>query len=162
MPPAAFTAPTVEAAATVVVAFASVVGFIFAGVQLRGSRAVAEAQFLFDLDRRLREYNDLHLKVVDAKWNPGTASNDEFDLARYLGVFERIEFLIDTGVMDTETVHRLYGYRVRTLVANNCARGWVENKPDSWTNFIKLWRRLDGWSWRKRGAALCKDHAPPP
>jgi hypothetical protein len=62
----------------------------------------------------------------------------------YMGVFERIQLLIDEKILDLDTVDRLYSYRILNIVSNE--RIWKEKlveKEQFWPDFTRLWHSLE-------------------
>ena len=63
----------------------------------------------------------------------------------YMGLFERIYIFVEKGIIDDiDIINRLYGYRVRNIVANNIIRKEkLVKEADSWTDFIELAKLLN-------------------
>jgi hypothetical protein len=135
-------------------------GLLFVWQQIRSARQVARSQFLLDLDRRLRDHGVVAFDVRSAAWKPKDEA-EGFDLARYMGLIERIAILVDDGILDLSTTRKLYGWRMRWLIANECVRQDLDDRPDGWRTFIDLWRKLDEQCRREIGEALCPGHPAP-
>jgi hypothetical protein len=135
-------------------------GLWFVREQIRGARQVARGQFLLDLDRDLRKYYDVQLNLMEASWEPRDAG-EGFQLARYMALFERVGLLVGDGIIDLPTVDRFYGWRIKWLIENHCARKDLENRPAGWEGFIALWRELDELP-RDGGGCLCQGYFAPP
>jgi len=70
-------------------------------------------------------------------------SGFDFDtLFTYLGLFERIKLLIDSGTLKLDEVDRLYGYRVQNIVKNDYLFNLVKEKPETWQDFIQFCKQL--------------------
>lgn len=129
-------------------AIAAVVGLIYIGLQVRAAHKTSKGQFLLSLDDKVRQYDDVHRKLLNESWYPSNKVNmskgepDKINLHSYLGLFERIKILIDDKSISLQEVRRLYGYRVQVIVFNRGAYEELETYPDFWIDFIKLCRSL--------------------
>jgi len=143
--------------ATAVAAVAAVVALIYARgqineaqKQLRHSRAIAHGDFLLRLDEAFQRHTKVHMLLQpDFEWGrnkSGPASaEDWFLVTSYMGLFERVNFLIESEIEELAIIDRLYGYRVYNIVANDIIRiTKLENKElaRSWEGFIQLWLQL--------------------
>jgi hypothetical protein len=97
----------------------TIIGLWYAGSQLRASRLSARGTFLLNLDEAFLRHLDVYSRL------------------------ERIEVLIEGGVLNTHLTNRLYGYRVRNIVANERIRTklLVEGAA-GWQDFLSLVSRL--------------------
>ena len=142
------TLAVVTSFATAVGALAAVAGILYAAIQLRASRKLAKGQFLLRLDERFDKHDDVNRKLrpsgVWAKPDAGPSSDSEWaTVDGYMGLFERINVLVRDGIMDMETVNKLYGYRVRNIAANfRIRQAKLEIERHMWHDFIELERRL--------------------
>jgi hypothetical protein len=122
---------------------------IYAAVQLRESQKVARGDFLLRLDGVLNEHNEIHTRLrPGGVWTkPGSGPESVEDwvaVERYMGLFERIYVLVESGIVDVETIARLYGYRVFNIVANERIRhAKLEREAAAWSDFIALWKSLE-------------------
>lgn len=135
---------------------AAVAATIFALQQLKlqreaveDSRRVARAQFLLDLDVHLREHVTVHKNLrPGGRWSQdeGPESAEEWiAVEQYMGLFERIYVLIESGIIDMRLFARLYGYRIRNITRNPVIhREKLEIRKEGWADFIALARRLEG------------------
>jgi len=71
----------------------------------------------------------------------------------YMGVFERLEELLETGLVGEKTAHTFYGSRLRALLKTARARNILKRSPGGWTSFISLSLRLDDYG-RDKGKAV--------
>jgi len=143
--------------ATTIAAVAAVVALIYARgqineaqKQLRHSRAIAHGDFLLRLDEAFQRHTKVHMLLQpDFEWgnNKGgpASAEDWFLVTSYMGLFERVNFLIESEIEELAIVDKLYGYRVYNIVANNVIRrAKLEDKEIAryWEGFIELWRQL--------------------
>ena len=148
--------------ATIIGLLLTVVGLIYAGIQLRESKRIARGDFLLRLDEMFRQHNEVHTRLRPrGTWADGTSgpvtAEDWIMVERYMGLFERIKILVDDRIVDIGTVYRLYGYRVFNITANDKIRigkrllkpkAWKKLSPEErnshgWKDFIELWHALE-------------------
>lgn len=120
------------------------VGLIYTAEQIRRAKKVSQADFLLKLDEQLRNYDDVHRKLrPGGEWSTkGTGlqtAQEWVPVEKYMGLFERVHILVDSGIISLKIIKRFYGYRVSNIVANEVIRQkkLVERK-DYWIDFIHL------------------------
>jgi hypothetical protein len=128
-------------------------GFLFAGRQLSLGQRAARGSFLLDIQEALRHHELVHRRLDEDDgpyWNPGDSdrSNGEpltwADVEAYMGVFERIQVLIEQRSLDVETVDQLYSFRLVNLTRNgHIYRAKLEDKAQFWSHLMTLWRNLE-------------------
>ncbi len=138
------------------VAVAIIAGF-YAKEQLLAGQKVAYGDFLLRLDEAFWRHREVHKKLrpggdwslvspedeIREKVNGPHFLKDGADIEGYMGLFERVQLLREKDLIDIETVNRLYGYRLFTIVKNdNIYQGKLVENGDGWTDFIRLWRDL--------------------
>lgn len=131
-------------------ALATLAGAVFIWIQIRAAQKTARGEFLLHLDERLDQFREVDECIFDTKWIPEvsrkygefTARPNLYDLNRYMGVFERIQTLIEAKIVDFKIFEQLYGRRLRTLVMNDYVHQKLINKAFSWQPFIKLCKAL--------------------
>lgn len=151
-----------QLAVTVVGVIGAVVGLWYAGQQLHNTRQSIRGEFLLTLDQAFVRHAAVHGRLrpggdwegsarrpdnMDEWWavkDLGPKDSEWLAVEEYMGLFERIEVLIDGGSLDAALVNRLYGYRVFNIVANSEIRtkkliDLAEGRQD----FIKLKERLE-------------------
>lgn len=121
------------------------IGLIYAGLQLRLARKIAKAQFILHFDNLFLEHLPV-AKNLRGKWRidggPGTL-DEWIAVEAYMGLFERIQIMIEDGVIDLKVFDQLYGYRLFYIVENTIIREHkLVQRKDQWVRFIKLWRSL--------------------
>jgi hypothetical protein len=142
--------PALESIATAIASIIAAVGLIYVGKQLRESKKIARAEFLLRLEELFQEHTEVHTRLrpggdwADGSKGPST-SEEWVKVERYMGLFERIQVLIDDRIVDLDAVDRFYGYRVLNIVDNPIIRqAKLEGeRAKYWKNFIKLQRALE-------------------
>ncbi|NEZ54983.1 hypothetical protein [Adonisia turfae] len=113
---------TFNALATFISGASAVIGLFFVGFQLRSSERLAKAQFINELARDIDNHAAAE-SYLDrgGQWYTANAAFSQEDKAlieKYLNFFERVKFILDTKVIDMETVDDLFAYRFFYLVHN--------------------------------------------
>lgn len=128
----------ITAIATIIVAFVT-----WATVQQ--AKKDSRGDFFLRLDEAFRYYQPVHSKLRPrGEWAGnfgGPVSNEDWIAVEgYMGLFERVQVLVEQKVIDIATVERLYGYRISNIVANTVIRKAKLTGPvrDDWDDFIKL------------------------
>jgi len=101
-------------------------------------------------DRRsASRYDDIRDEARHPKWDPPSRDRKDEDAKKkrrrvhqYMGVFERIEHLLEDGSIDLDTVNRFYGQRAENLLRSKGVQGYVTDKPDEWIELAKFCRTL--------------------
>jgi hypothetical protein len=139
---------TIEEIAAVIGLVIAIIGLIYAGIQLSESKKIARGEFILHLDEMFQQHNDMQSLLRPAeKWggdgNTGPATIKEWeDVEKYMGLFERINILVNYGIIDIETFEELYGYRIINIGKNKIIRKkkLVEN-ASNWQNFIEIYNK---------------------
>jgi hypothetical protein len=73
-----------------------------------------------------------------------------------MGTLERVQALVEAGLLDPKVILDLYGYRVANLVADDTiyTRKLV-SLAEGWGRFISLWELLDAKSREVKHEPLC-------
>jgi hypothetical protein len=92
----------------------------------------------------LRQHDEVHRRLDSPAGERWASSDDEWPaIEAYMGVFERIQLLVEKKILNIETVDRLYSYRVISIVRNDhIRREMLVEKREFWPDFYKLWNRL--------------------
>jgi hypothetical protein len=128
-------------------------GLLYAARQLRMSRIIARSDFLLHYYELMQQYNDVHANLTgNGAWtNPqgGPKTEEEWSrVNRYMGLLEVMEVLIEEGLLEIKTMDRLYSHRILALVKNPVIYQYnLVDRSYRWTDFIKLWKRLEGESY---------------
>lgn len=138
-----------------VTAITSAIALIFVGValfynnaELRMTREIAQSQYLMSYYSEFQQFNDVQMKFIAGAWSQpgvGPESQEEwYRVARYMGLLEQIEVLIDSGIMTAEVADRSYSHRVRAVYRNELVRRrYLEGEKFRWQLFLRLVNRLE-------------------
>jgi hypothetical protein len=137
----------IESIATALGAIVAAFSLVYAALQLRTSRKIARGEFLLHLDELFSLHTEVHQNLrPGGDWANGgrPQSNVEWiAVERYMGLFERVKVLIDDGIIDANTVNRLYGYRITNIVSNAAIQEEkLVKEAGSWKDFIELRQML--------------------
>jgi hypothetical protein len=98
---------------------------LYAALQLRANRRIAEGQFLLHLDEMSHKHDDIRLRLrkeelrrENLEGDTGMNAEDEYALVDYLGFFELIHRLIENRSVKPEIVMDLYSYQLQTIKKN--------------------------------------------
>jgi len=136
-----------ESIFTVIGVCVAAIGLYYAGKQLRGAQKSARGEFLLRLDEMFKEHVEVHTRLrpggvwTEASNGPRSVE-DWVAVERYMGLFERIKILVDDGVIDLDTVDRMYGYRVFNIVENKTIYAKLVDESEDWRDFLGLWQAL--------------------
>jgi hypothetical protein len=124
------------------------------------------AALLFEIDRALRDFEDVHaaLRPGGPGWfGPGDERLREkwIPVERYMGTFERVQALMEIGLVEAGLIEELYGYRIGNLVADPVVyRHKLVENANGWRRFIELWRALDAASRKRTNRPLAQRDPP--
>jgi hypothetical protein len=126
-------------------------GFYYPGRQLLHSQRSAQGSFLLDLEHVMRQHDEVHRKPdspAGKRWAP---LDEEWPaIEAYMGVFERIQLLVEEKILDLETVDRLYSYRMISIIRNDhIRREKLVEKDAFWPFFCDPWESLQGCKYWK-------------
>ncbi len=134
----------IESVATTIGIILALFGLFYTARQLEASQKTARGEFLLHLDELFYQHDKVHrLLRPGGDWadgESGPVTNDDWILVeKYMGLFERVKVLVDDGLIDIDTVYKLYGYRVFNIVDNEiiCQRK-LDEEANSWGKFIEL------------------------
>lgn len=120
------------------------VGFgIWSGLkQLNHTTAVARSSFLLQLDNAFVRHEEAkrNLRPGGKWWKEGVHKEDRdawILIEAYMGLFERVQVMIEDGVVDLQGFDDLYGYLLVNIVDNTSIR---EAKLES--NLAPYWQRF--------------------
>jgi len=137
-----------ELKATIIGLIMTALGLMYTGYQIRGSKKTARGEFLLHLDEIFQQHKDIHKRLRPGGiWGDGQTGPTDVDewiaLESYMGLFERINILIEDRIVDIDTIDRLYGYRIINISENRIVReAKLEKKSDYWQDFIKLRNKI--------------------
>ena len=94
----------------------------YAANQIEQSKKIARAEFLLRLEDLFHDHLETHSRLRPggewAKEDGPTSPSDWIKVEKYLGLFERINVLVNDGIIDLNYVDDFYGYRVINLARN--------------------------------------------
>ena len=139
----------VNALVAAIAVLITLVGVWYAALQLRAGQKTAKGDFLLRLDDAFQRHQEVHRRLrpgggwADEIHGPATQA-EWIMVEQYMGLFERIKVMVDDGIIDLDTVDRLYGYRLFNIVGNPIIRrAKLESEAASWRDFIGLWQALE-------------------
>jgi hypothetical protein len=102
------------------------------------------------LDATLRQYDAERRWVKDQAEKLAEdqdASRDQHDITGYMGVFERLNELLDTNppLVSERTAYTFYSSRLRGLLKTKRVRRILQQSPKGWASFISLSLKLDDY-----------------
>jgi hypothetical protein len=135
---------------TLITAFATIILALVTQATVRQAKKDSRGDFLLRLDEAFRYYQPIHSKLrPKGPWagnSGGPESNEDWIAVEgYMGLFERVQILIEQKVIDIATIERLYGYRVSNIVANTIIYNEKLTGPlrNDWSDFVKLWEAVE-------------------
>jgi hypothetical protein len=124
-------------------------GLVAALWQLKQTRNIALGEFLLHIDEMMLQHEEVHLNLrPGGPWTQegsGPESAEEWAAVdAYMGLFERVYILSEENMVDLDIISRLYGYRIRNIVANERIRqAKLVDEADLWRDFADLCERVD-------------------
>jgi len=109
------------------------------------------------LDAIMREHGAERRWVNEQAKKPAETQQsglDDHDISGYMGVFERLDELLETGLISERAAHAFYGSRLRKLLETIRARNILDQHPEGWMSFISLSLGLDDYGRRKNKAVI--------
>ncbi len=144
-------ATTLSDIAPIITAFAAVISLTYIARQVRNTHKTSRAQFLLELHTKFQHYTEIYDVLEKIRTLNSTHSTQDpiaeisplwiyvFD---YMGIFERIQIMVEDDIIPLEQVDRLYLYRVQWLVENPAILARLQSEPDVWLDFIRLCKSL--------------------
>ncbi len=134
--------------ATAVGTIIALFGLLGVFVQLRASRAASMVDTLFHLEELLPTYLDVHTKLrPGGDWQNVKANelkpDDWVRIETYMGLLERVGFMLDAGAVSARQVRQAYGYRIQNIVVNaTIFEEKLVKRGQYWQEFIKLAKKV--------------------
>lgn len=124
------------------------IGLIYTGIQVRLARKTARSQFLIQLYQLMEQHNEVHGRLTGLGWPDGRTGPESIEewikVGRVLGLFEYMQILVKDGIIDIDTVDKLYSYRLFHLVNNEIIRKRYFADQGRWGGVVELWKALEG------------------
>lgn len=139
----------VGALAALLSGLAAAAGLIFVGLQMSSGRRLAQAQFVNELARDIDAHSDAEScldpqgRLYDVGCNLNTPDKDQIE--KYLNFFERVKYILDTGVLDMETIDGLFAYRFFHLVHNPNVQTQVLFEPGMYPYYRAIFELHGSW-----------------
>jgi hypothetical protein len=159
------------ASATVLLVIATIVLVVvtaglacFAVLELKEARTVHALEFLLRIDQmfqasqNIKIANDIAANTELHKYQHGetskTSIEDWNDLRRYMGLFERIEMLLEMRTIEIEHVSDVYYSKLQKIVADKeIYHHILKNRREGWRRLEKLWLWVVAYR-REKGAEI--------
>lgn len=106
-------------------------------------------ELLFTIDQQLKPFDELNTALSPGGRLAGTtaplAAEDERQLIRYMGFFERIEIMVEGGLLPIQVVQSFYRTRLLRLAKNPDLIGPIlaRDGRDAWAHLFALCDRVD-------------------
>lgn len=132
----------------------------------RTTAAAAAGGLIFEIDRALARFDDVHtaLRPGGPGWfEPGDRHKREcwVPVELYMGTLERMQALVEAGLLDPGVILDLYGYRVANLINDDTIyTEKLVKRAYGWRRFIRLWQLLDEEHRRCRKDPLSDGRSP--
>ena len=140
------------ASATVLLAIATVILAVITGalawsalLEFKEAQRIHRFDFLFHLDEAISTPHNIDIanRVIKHESYGSITSIEEWnDLRRYMGIFERIQFLIDVEMVDIDHVSDIYFSKMERIVNHNEIYNRILKDSNGWQRFHKLWCAL--------------------
>jgi hypothetical protein len=121
----------------IILAVATTSSLIYIARQVAVTRQQTKGQFLLALDEQFDASNSVAMRLIQ---EPDFVPRGEewIDVWRLMGVFERINIMVEDGILDAPLVDRLYGVRLLILIGNNAVFEHVKSAGTEWQDFIDI------------------------
>jgi hypothetical protein len=132
----------------------------------KATAAAAAGGLVFEIDRALSRFDHVHtaLRPGGPGWfGPGDKHKREcwVPVELYMGTLERVQALVEAGLLGPGVILDLYGYRVANLINDDTI--YTEKLVKlayGWRRFIRLWQLLDEEHRRCRKKPLSNRRSP--
>jgi hypothetical protein len=139
----------INAVASLISGTIASISLFFIAYQMRFQARLSKAQFVNELTRDI----DLHSEAesnLDREgiwYEEGTLNPDDMEaLEKYITFFERVKIILDTNVLDLETIDQLFAYRFFHLVHNPNVQSKILYHPDMKRHFQAVFQLHSLWS----------------
>ncbi len=123
---------------TIALAVVTTISLIYVSRQVRVSRLQTKGQFMLALDQQLRPFGKITLALANKQVPFTPQSADWVQVWSYLSVFERMNIMVEDGILDVAMVDRLYGFRLAAILGNDDIFDMVQKSGGEWQDFIHL------------------------
>lgn len=127
----------------------ALISLIYLAIQTARNTKISRATFWLDLRERFAAYDDVHLKLrPGGEWtlpNAGPKTAAEWmRVEAYMGLFEHCNIMLTDKLIDINTFHKVYRYRLHNIVSNETIKNAKLKDPalnQNWVEFIQLLNR---------------------
>lgn len=121
------------------------ISYFIASREIAANRKIAQAQLLLQVDEMMQQYQAVNIALRLGTWEEIEIPDDMWPLIDgYLGLFERLNVLIDTKLVERDIAERFYQYRLANIVQNEQILEKVTDaEKDSWRDFRDVCSKLD-------------------
>lgn len=127
---------------SIALAFITAISLIYVSRQVNATRLQAKGEFIQALDRQFRDYNRIGIDIIRNRQHFAPKSDDWREIIGYMGVFERMNIMVEDKILDIALVDRLYGSRPILLLSSDEVYQMVSESGAEWRDFIHLCRRI--------------------
>ena len=137
--------------ASIALAIAGVGSLLYISRQVKVARQQTKGQFLLALDAQFEKLNELTARLLNEEdYKPVNRAWGEVWML--MSVYERINIMVEDGILDIAIVDRLYGFRLLAIIANDEIFRRVQSMGAEWQDFIDLCRRVGSYRRRKNNS----------
>jgi hypothetical protein len=128
---------TVGDIASMIIALGTIGSLLYISRQVNVARKQAKGQFLLALDAQFEKFNDITMRLV-MEPNFVPQGQEWAQIFGLMSVFERINIMVEDGIMDVAIVDRLHGFRLLKLIANDSIFQRLSETGAEWQDFIDM------------------------
>ena len=128
---------TIADIASIILAVATTSSLIYIARQVSVTRQQTKGQFLLALDEQFERSSAINMSLVR---EPKLVPHGEqwVEVWRLMSVFERINVMVEDGMLDIALVDRLYGVRLYIVLGNDAIFEHVKSTGSEWQDFIDI------------------------
>lgn len=121
------------------------ISYFIASREIAANRKIAQAQLLLYVDEMMQQYQSINIALRLGTWDKKEIPDDIWpSIDGYLGLFERLNVLIDSKLIGRKIAERFYQYRLANIVHNDQILEKVTiTEKDNWRDFRELCSKLD-------------------
>lgn len=126
---------------TLIIAIGTIGSLLYIARQANISQQQSKGQFLIALDNQIERSIPTTMKIIN---NPDFKPEglEWPEVWRLMSVFERMNIMVDSKILDIGIVDRLYGFQVVGIIANDEIYHRLKKTGTEWQDFIDLCHAL--------------------
>ena len=134
--------------ATIVGILLAVLTFLYTAYQVQLNTKTNTGTFWLELEKMFSNHDDVHIKLrLGGEWaiNNSGPENAIYwaKVEDYMGLFEHCEIMLQKKLIDWNTFHKIFSYRIYNIMANErIVQAKLVNEKKSWEDFLKLLKRM--------------------